>query len=140
MTYDAASARTKLPVPIWVDSLIRDTLCLSPEQFGAWHLIIYAMWSNKALTLPDDDSALSTITRMHKLRWTRKIRPVLEPMFEVRGGTWTNQRLAREAHYIESYLFKQHASGVHGGRPAATDTRQEPLHSFDAPEIDKTFR
>ncbi|MCR9276219.1 MAG: YdaU family protein [Rhodobacteraceae bacterium] len=127
--YDAARARTKRPVPIWADALLRDTLHLSAEEVGAWHLLIYAMWARPTLDLPDNDRKLATITRMSTRKWRATIRPVMEPLFQVADGVWRNRRLSEAARRTEEFCMSQSERS----RMRDAPYRGEPL---PLPEVD----
>lgn len=105
--YNPQKARTKYACPIWVDAFLRDTLDLEADEFGAYHLILYAMWSREACNMPDDDRKLARVSRCSTKLWKSRIRPTLEPFFNVGGGLWTNTRLSKEAAKTEKFLKGQ---------------------------------
>ena len=105
--YNPQKARTKYACPIWVDAFLRDTLDLEADEFGAYHLILYAMWSREACNMPDDDRKLARVSRCSTKLWKSRIRPTLEPFFNVDGGLWTNTRLSKEAAKTEKFLKGQ---------------------------------
>tara|TARA_R110002020_G_scaffold95937_9_gene230105 strand:+ start:48104 stop:49018 length:915 start_codon:yes stop_codon:yes gene_type:complete len=106
-SYNPQKARTKYACPIWVDAFLRDTLDLEADEFGAYHLILYAMWSREACNMPDDDRKLARVSRCSTKLWKSRIRPSLEPFFNVDGGVWTNTRLSKEAAKTEKFLKGQ---------------------------------
>lgn len=106
-SYNPQKARTKYACPIWVDAFLRDTLDLEADEFGAYHLILYAMWSREACNMPDDDRKLARVSRCSTKLWKSRIRPTLEPFFNVGGGLWTNTRLSKEAAKTEKFLKGQ---------------------------------
>lgn len=106
-SYNPKKARTKYACPIWVDAFLRDTLELEADEFGAFHLILYAMWSREACNMPDDDRKLARVSRCSIRLWKSRIRPVLEPFFEIENGLWISTRLAKEALKTEKFLHNQ---------------------------------
>ncbi|WP_190305713.1 YdaU family protein [Roseicitreum antarcticum] len=105
--YNPKKARTKYACPIWVDAFVRDTMDLAADEFGAYHLILYAMWSREELNMPDDDRKLARLARCSQKMWRARIRPALEPFFDVENGYWTNVRLTKEATKTEKFLRDQ---------------------------------
>lgn len=85
---------------------------LSAEDFGAWHLLIYAMWARPSLDLPDSDRMLAQICRVSSQKWKKRIRPTMEPLFQIGGEAWHNQRLRIEASYVEKICLAQHRRRV----------------------------
>lgn len=119
-TYNPQKARTKYACPIWVDAFLRDTLDLEADEFGAYHLILYAMWSREACNMPDDDRKLARVSRCSTKLWRSRIRPTLEPFFNVGGGVWTNTRLSKEAAKTEKFLKGQSDRKAGGGNEGDT--------------------
>lgn len=105
--YNAVKARTKYGVTIWADAFVRDTLDLEGDEIGAYILILFAMWARESCDLPDDDRKLARIARKSKTTWVRRIRPALEPFFEVADGVWISGRLRKEAAKTEAFLKSQ---------------------------------
>lgn len=106
-SYNPQKARTKYACPIWVDAFLRDTLDLEADEFGAYHLIIYAMWSREDCNMPNDDRKLARVSRCSTRLWKSRIRPALEPFFEIENGVWINTRLRKEAVKTEKFLRDQ---------------------------------
>jgi len=105
--FNAAKARTKYSCSIWVDAFLRDTLDLEADEFGAYHLLLYAMWSRESCDLPDDDRKLCRIARSSPQIWKRRIRASLERFFDVENGLWISKRLRLEADKTERFLRSQ---------------------------------
>lgn len=74
-------------MPLAVDAFIADTTHLDATETGAYLLIIMATWRNNGAPLADDDKRLARICKMSPARW-RRIRPVLEPFFDLRDSVW----------------------------------------------------
>lgn len=107
MSFDAAKARTKYAMPVWVDAFVRDTLDLSADEIGAYNLLLWAMWSRESCDLPDDDRKLARVARVTPQTWKRRVRPSLEVFFVIARGTWSSVRLMREAAKTEKFLKAQ---------------------------------
>lgn len=88
-------AKTDIWMPLYIADYLADTMRLSTEQHGAYLLLIMDYWRNGPL--PDDDAALSSITKLPQATW-RKYRPILERMFNVSGGEWRHKRIDDELH------------------------------------------
>lgn len=98
-------------MPVFTDALIGDTMHLSPEEFGAYCLILFATWRNNGKPLPDDGSRLSRICRVSETRWRTRIRPVLVGFFDVSEGTWRQKRLEKEWRFVEEMRTKNSEAG-----------------------------
>lgn len=109
MTYDPARARMDRPMPFWVDGFIRETQHLSTDEFGAYMLILSAMWMQRTCDFPDDDRKLATVSRVSPRLWKSRIGPTLRPLFIVRDGKLISEKLRKEARFVERQVTKQHA-------------------------------
>ncbi|MBP0484652.1 DUF1376 domain-containing protein [Sagittula salina] len=139
-SYDPARARTKYAVPIWADAFLRDTMGLDATDIGAWHLLIYAMWANRDLRLPNKDKPLATICRVSRTIWVRRLRPTLEPLFIVDETCWRSHRLEKEARKTEAFLLRQHMRAL-GQVPDQEEMDFEPTQLVPQDEAGQdTFR
>lgn len=86
-------AKVDIWMPLYVGDYLADTQRLTTEQHGAYLLLLMDYWRNGPP--PDDDAVLATITRLSLQQW-RRIRPILEPHFQIQGGRWTHKRVERE--------------------------------------------
>lgn len=105
--FNAKKARTKYALPLWVDAFVRDTLDLSGDEIGAFNLILWAMWTRDSCDLPDDNRKLARVARATSQTWKRRIRPALEPFFQIENDAWSNTRLRKEAAKTEKFLQGQ---------------------------------
>lgn len=105
--FNAARARTRYALPMWVDAFDRDTRHLTAEQVGAYLLILHAMWTRESCDCPANDSILAAICRTSKTMWLRKIKPVLWPLMSEVDGVVFSKRLKKEAVFVEKYLQSQ---------------------------------
>ena len=83
----------KIWMPLYIGDYLADTSRLTTEQHGAYILIIMDYWRNGPP--PDDDIALSSITRMQLQAWKR-IREAMLRMFRIDGGYWVHKRIEEE--------------------------------------------
>jgi uncharacterized protein YdaU (DUF1376 family) len=83
-------------MPVDVAIIMADTVGLSTEEYGAYRLLLDAMWLHRGW-LPDDDRELRRICRLTPFRWSR-VRPRLEPllMVEKAKGLISQKRLLKE--------------------------------------------
>lgn len=99
--FDWRTKRAKRPLPVWIDAFLRDTQHLSPDEVGAYLLILMAMWSRAGCDFPDDDRRLARLCRVSPRLWKTRIGPALRPFFETAGGLLISKRLSVEAEQIE---------------------------------------
>lgn len=129
-------------MPLFCGDYLADTKHLTLEQHGAYCLLLMITWRNNGRALPDDDGLLARYLATTKDRWLKKIRPALEPLFDLTGGTWRSVRLEREWEYVRERIAAKRASGAMGGRPrkngpqnapdSPSVTREENLQTADA--------
>jgi uncharacterized protein YdaU (DUF1376 family) len=99
-------------MPVFVDALVGDTLDLSPEEFGAYCLILFTTWRHSGSPLPDDDHRMARICRVTKKRWRERIRPALVRYFDLSGGTWRQHRLEKEWDYVAKQVEQKRCAGI----------------------------
>ena len=87
----------KLPVlPLYTDAFVADTLHLTPEEVGAYLLLLMAAWRTPDCTLPDNDQILARIARVSPQKW-RLIKGQLRAFWESQpGGKLSQKRLSKE--------------------------------------------
>ena len=87
------SKKTDIWMPLYIADYLSSTNRLTTEQHGAYLLLIMDYWKNGRL--PDDDSVLSSVTRLSIDRWI-VLRGVLEGFFKVSHGEWIHERIEKE--------------------------------------------
>lgn len=119
-------SKTDIWMPLYVADYLADTTRLTTEQHGAYLLLIMDYWRNGPL--PDDDAALSNITRLPTATW-KKHRPAIARMFSIEGGEWRHKRVDDEYAKAIAFREKQKANGAKGGRPRKiqTQTQEKPM-------------
>jgi uncharacterized protein YdaU (DUF1376 family) len=80
-------------MPLYVADYLADTGRLTTEQHGAYLMLIFDYWRNGPL--PDDEIALSAITRLHGEAWQRNRAAVLR-FFTLQDGSWYHARIDAE--------------------------------------------
>lgn len=122
-------------MPVATDAMIADTTHLSAEEFGAYHLILYATWRNNGQPLPDDDKRLARVVRMTPAKWS-KVRPVLAEFFDISDGAWRQKRLEKEWSGVQARVAKNRDNGSKGGRPKSLEENktENPVGSSEKTE------
>lgn len=117
--FDAKSARTRQPLPLWSGAFDRATLEHTPEVIGAYMLILMAMWETKSCDLPADDKLLARVARVSPTIWRRKLAPVILPMLSEKNSRIFSKKLQENAEKTEEYCRKQHErkSGKNPSKP-----------------------
>lgn len=112
-------------MPIYIDNFIASTIRLTPQQIGAYTLLVCDYWRNNSL--PDDDVALSQITRIPLKQW-KKDREIISTFFSTEGNIWKSKKLdAEKKAAIENRLKVMERSAK--GNKAKADkalTQEEP--------------
>lgn len=80
-------------MPLYWGDYLRDTPHLTTTQHGAYLLLIGAYWSHGPL--PDDPTALASITRLSESEWQRH-RQTLSKFFSIADGMWHHKRIDTE--------------------------------------------
>lgn len=119
-------------MPIYIDNFIASTIRLTPQQIGAYTLLICDYWRNNSL--PDDDAALSQITRIPLKQW-KKDRGIISALFYIDGKIWKSKRLdADKKSAVENRLkvMERTAKAIKAKAEKAL-AREEPvgLHKED---------
>jgi uncharacterized protein YdaU (DUF1376 family) len=92
-----ARGMTQLPyMPLYVDPLVADTDHMSAEEFGAYMLLLCAMW-RRGGWVPDSNSDLARICRVHPPRWKR-VREAIDPLLVKEGDQLSQKRLLSVLH------------------------------------------
>jgi hypothetical protein len=74
---------------------------MSWEARGAFDALRTAIWRHGG-SLPNDDETIAGEIRMHLRTW-RRLRPQLEPLCEVREGTWRLRQVDRALQHAECH-------------------------------------
>ena len=106
--FDPAKSRGKFRVPMWADAFLRDTMDMSAEEIGAYHLIIYAMWKRENCDLPNDPRRLSRIARVSTRAWNSRVGPAITSLLSVTDSNIISAKLQKEALETERHLIAQH--------------------------------
>ncbi|PQO23381.1 hypothetical protein C2I36_08015 [Rhodobacteraceae bacterium WD3A24] len=105
--FDAARARTKRPLPLWVDALMRDTSTFEADELGAYLRLLMTMWSTPDLCIPDDPRRLARAAGVSKKLWNGRVGELIRPLLCEHSGGLSQKRLIEEARYIERHLAAQ---------------------------------
>lgn len=87
------ASKTDVWMPLYIADYLADTNRLTTLQHGAYMLLIMDYWRNGVI--PDDDSILAQITKMHPDAWSIA-RAVLEKFFSIENGSWVHGRIDEE--------------------------------------------
>ena len=117
--FDAKSARTRQPLPLWAGAFDRATFEHTPEVIGAYMLILMAMWETKSCDLPADERILARIARVSPTIWRRKLAPVILPMLSEKNSRIFSEKLQENAEKTEEYCRKQHERKTGKSAPKA---------------------
>lgn len=112
-------------MPLYVGSYLKNTNRLTTEGHGAYLLLIMDYWTSGPL--PNDDDQLATITRLPVRSW-RKLRPTIEPFFQVAEGRWTHERIDHEIAVTAEKQRRRVEAGAKGGK-AAAKSKQKPSNA-----------
>ncbi|WP_080939893.1 DUF1376 domain-containing protein [Chromobacterium violaceum] len=119
-------------MPIYIDNFIASTIRLTPQQIGAYILLVCDYWRNNSL--PNDDVALSQITRIPLKQW-KKDREIISTLFTIEGKIWKSTKLdADKKSAVENRLkvMERTAKAIKAKAEKAL-AREEPagLHKED---------
>lgn len=87
-------------MPLWTDALMADTTHLSTAEFGAYMLLLVAMWRSGG-KLPNDEKRLARFCRLDGKSWL-KVRDHVMEFFTVIGDDITQKRLQKEMLYVRN--------------------------------------
>jgi len=138
MTFDFKAARAKRPLPLWVDALLRDTSLLEPDEFGAYMRILMAMWTSRAVALPDEPRKLARASGISLRLWNMRVGPALRGFFTPCNEGLTQKRLREEAAYTERQVTRQanRKVGVNNDNPLkSNDQHPSADTSTDHPRV-----
>jgi uncharacterized protein YdaU (DUF1376 family) len=98
---------------LWTADYLGDTTHLTTIEHGAYMLLLMTAWRSKAHCLPDDDLLLQQYTKTRAHQWKR-IRPRLEPFFEINNGFWFHMRMLDEIEAIKRQRNQKSIAGTRG--------------------------
>jgi len=140
--FDAQSARTRQPLPLWLTAFDRATKEHTPEIIGAYMLILMAMWEAKSCDLPNDEKHLAWVAKVTPTVWRRKFAPIIMPMLAEKNSRIFSEKLKENAEKTEEYCRKQHERKLEKNKPKplkGNKTRQtadtSTEQSTDAPTV-----
>lgn len=123
-------------MPLFCGDYMSDTYHFTLEQHGAYLMLLMVTWRNNGQPLPDDDDLICKYLHVGKDRWVKKIRPILEPKFDLSAGTWRSVRLEKEWKYVAESRARQSEKGKKSAQarslknnetdPTVVDLRLEP--------------
>lgn len=123
-------------MPLFCGDYISDTQHFTLEQHGAYLMLLMVTWRNNGQPLPDDDDLICRYLHVGKDRWIKKIRPAIEPKFDLSEGTWRSVRLEKEWKYVAASRALQSEKGKKSAQaralknnetdPTVVDLRLEP--------------
>lgn len=93
-------------LPLWTDAYLADTTHLTTLEHGAYLLLLMTAWRSKECALPNDDRLLAKYARLTPGQWKR-VKPVLEPFFNVSSDGWRQGRLTDERVAVKQNSKKQ---------------------------------
>lgn len=110
--------------PLFTDAYLGDTTHLTTIEHGAYLLLLMTQWRSPTCTLPNDDKMLARYCKLTMKEWM-KIRPILEPFYQVTKLSWHQKRVGDERKYVED----KRKQNVSAGRSSAL--KRKDRHSTD---------
>lgn len=126
-----ASKKTDTWMPFYVTDYLGDTMHLTTVQHGAYLLLLLACWKAGG-ALEDDDTQLSTITRLSPPDW-KKNAPVLRRFFAEANGQLEHGRVLAELSKAKELSDKRKEIGKKGGRPSKAKQLGDQIGDCDQP-------
>jgi uncharacterized protein YdaU (DUF1376 family) len=113
----------QLPVmPLYTDALIADTTHLTAAEFGAYMLLLIAMWRSGG-SLPDVEADIRRISRIRDNHWDRS-RDRIFALFAREDGRLTQKRLQAEFEKSTERHERRSAAGRKGGKKPSKEAAQ----------------
>jgi uncharacterized protein YdaU (DUF1376 family) len=128
--FDAKSARTRQPLPLWAGAFDRATKEQGPEVIGAYMLILMAMWEAKSCDLPNDEKHLAWVAKVSPTIWRRKYAPIIMPLLSEKNSRIFSEKLQENAEKTEEYCLKQHQRKIGKSEPKPLK-ENEPHQTVD---------
>jgi uncharacterized protein YdaU (DUF1376 family) len=117
-------------LPLWTDAYLSDTRELSTLEHGAYLLLLMTAWRTADCSLPDDDRLLARWAGLDRRTWAR-VRPIMERLWTISEGRWTQKRLAKERFYVNKLACARRASGHAGARAKALKKKEARLAKLE---------
>jgi uncharacterized protein YdaU (DUF1376 family) len=119
---------------LWTADYLGDTTHLTTIEHGAYMLLLMTAWRSKAHCLPDDNLLLQQYTKTRAHQWKR-IRPRLEPFFEINCGFWFHMRMLDEIEAIRRQRNQKSIAGTRGALTRWNRNKMEPNMSTRATRV-----
>lgn len=101
-------------MPLHVTKYLGDTMRLTRDQHGAYLLLLMAYWMTGE-ALPDNDCQLAATCKATTAEW-RRLRPALEPFFQIADGKWRQKRAEEELSKARNYMKAKSEAGKEGAK------------------------
>jgi uncharacterized protein YdaU (DUF1376 family) len=111
-------------MPLFCGDYLSDTKHLTLEQHGAYLVLLMVTWRNNGQAIKDDPDLIARYLGCTRDRWLKKIRPTLEPMFDLGQGTWRSLKLEDQWAYVQAAIAVKRENGKKGGRPSSEKPEQ----------------
>jgi len=122
-------------MPMYVGDILRNTLHLRAENFGAYHYLIYHYWEHGKL--PQSDSELAQIAHLAPRRW-KTHKATLQAFF---SETWTHDRIdAERAKAAELIEKRRNAANCRWNANASSTSNANEMQGSCIPDgMESTF-
>ena len=115
---------SQLPaMPMWWSDFFTKTDHLTNEEQWAYAKLLAKTWLRNARPFPDNNADLARLLGMTVKRWL-KIRPRIEPFFDISAGTWRQKRLENEFALVTERAENSRRNGSQGGRPKSNKNNE----------------
>lgn len=105
-----------------LSDLTDGTAYLSLAELGGYARLLFAYWRNGPPR--DDDRLLARVVGATPDEW-RKVRPAIEPLFDVRDGQWIHWRLDEELEAASEAIKKASRAGKANARARWDKAREK---------------
>jgi uncharacterized protein YdaU (DUF1376 family) len=113
---------SELPfIPLYISDYLADTTHLTPEEHGAYMLLILVMWKSDG-KLENDDAKLSRIVRLTPSKW-RRIKPTIMSFFVIENGFISKNRMTKDIEKAKNLVNKRSEAGKRGGEAKSLKTK-----------------
>lgn len=112
-------------MPMWWGDFFNKTDHLNNEEQWAYAKLMAKTWLRNCRPFPDDDADLARLLNMGIKRWL-KIRPRIEPFFDLSNATWRQPHLEEVFLECAARVESLRTRGGLGGRPKSNDSNDIP--------------